>query len=165
MVRAARSVLDTEHSAFIQGAVSISLASRGADNLPNITRGIGCRVAFDRKSITVFVVANQSAGLLADIRANGAIAVIFSHPGSHRSVQFKGTDAIAALATGSDARVLADYCEAFVSCVEKLGFSRPAIQRLLASSLDKVLALTFTPDAAFSQTPGPAAGAPLQVHP
>lgn len=165
MVRAAKSVLDTEHAAFIQGAVSISLASRGPDNLPNITRGIGCRVARDRKSITVFVAADQSAGLLADIRANGAIAVIFSDPDSHRSVQFKGTDAAAALPTRSDARVLADYCDAFVSCVQKLGFSRPAIQQLLASPLDEVLALTFTPDAAFSQTPGPAAGAPLQVHP
>ncbi len=165
MPPAPRPVLDPEHAAFLQGAPSITLASRGPDNLPNITRGIGCRVSRDRRRISIFLVENQAADLLADIRANGVIAAVFAEATSARSFQFKGSDAAVGRLKPGDARLLAAYRKAFVDEVEKLGFYRPAIEALVASTPEQVVAVTFTPNAAFSQTPGPAAGARLQVRP
>ena len=163
MPTAPRPALDPEHAAFLQGPASITLASRGPDNLPNISRGIGCRVARDRKRISIFLVEAQAAALLADIRANGMIAAVFSAPLSARSFQFKGADAVIERLKPGDARLLAVYRKDFVDEVEKLGFYRPAIEALVASTPEEVVAVTFTPSAAFSQTPGPAAGGPLQV--
>jgi hypothetical protein len=45
-----------------------------------------------------------------------------------------------------------------VDHLEKLGFARKAIETMLAFEPNDLCAATFTPSAAFSQTPGPNAG-------
>ena len=42
-------VLDEDHAAFIQGGVSVVVASRNADLVPDVVRGCGCRVSRDRR--------------------------------------------------------------------------------------------------------------------
>jgi hypothetical protein len=85
--------LDAELVAFIQGGVSIHAASRSASHEPDLARALGCRVSADRRRVSVFLLASHCGALLADDRANGAVAVVFSLPGSHRTVQLKGKDA------------------------------------------------------------------------
>jgi hypothetical protein len=78
--------------ALMHGRVSILVASRDADHRPHVMRAIGCRVRNDRRRVTVMLCSRTSAPVLADLRANGAIAVVFSEPSTHRSVQLKGDE-------------------------------------------------------------------------
>lgn len=156
-------LIDPEHAAFMSGAVSIGVGSCDADLLPDLTRAFGCRVSIDRRRVTVFVSAEQSRDVLADLRANGAVAVVFTQPATHRTVQFKGTDAaVEPLADGDLARI-ERYREAFVAHLVALGYSALAIRTMVDCPPHELTAIAFTPSAAFSQTPGPQAGTPL--HP
>ncbi|HXH04504.1 MAG TPA: hypothetical protein VNN09_14465 [Candidatus Competibacteraceae bacterium] len=48
--------------------------------------------AFIQGSVSISA-ASRSAAVLAELRADGAIAVVFSRASTHRTVQLKGTDA------------------------------------------------------------------------
>lgn len=154
-------LIDAEHAVFMTSGVSISVGSRDAARLPNLTRAFGCRIPPDRSRVTVFVSAPQSAPVVADISANGHIAVVFTQPSTHRTVQFKGSDAcVEALADGDTARV-ARYRDDFVAHLVALGYPGETIAQMVACPDDELIALSFTPTAAFTQTPGPRAGQPL----
>jgi hypothetical protein len=156
-----RPLIDPEHAAFVQGCVSISLGSRSGDNIPNVTRGLGCRVSGDRRRVTIFLSAEQSRGLLSDIRENGAVAAVFSLPSTHRTVQFKGTDATVGALSEGDLELVASYRDAFVSHLVSLRYNEATMRTLVTCPDEELVSLTFSPCSAFSQTPGPAAGAPL----
>lgn len=155
-------LIDAEHAAFLTTAgVSISIGSRNADHLPNLTRAIGCRIADDRARVSVFVIAEQSRELLDDIRANRHVAVVFTEPHSHRTIQLKGSDALIESLAAGDRQILARYRDAFTAELGALGYSSLFVQTMIDSSAGEVVALSFTPNAAFLQTPGPRAGMPL----
>ena len=158
-------VLDADNVRFVQGGVSIILASRDAANRPNLVRALGCRVDRDGRRVTVFVAASQAAALLDDLRGNGRIAAVFTQPTTHRSLQLKGSDAVVARLRRDDRPRLAAYGDAMVVELEQMGVSEAHTRSMLACEPDDVLAVSFTPAAAFVQTPGPDAGAPLGTVP
>ncbi|HTO47405.1 MAG TPA: hypothetical protein VML91_07180 [Burkholderiales bacterium] len=151
-------LLDAEHAAFIQGAVSIVAGSRDAANVPRLARALGCRVSDDRRRVTVFLAAFQAAALLAAIRAEGAIAVAFNLPSTHRAFQLKGTDATVVPLDASDVEWAKRYADAFVADIGLLGYSGALGRALLWFEPAELTGVTFTPSAAFEQTPGPRAG-------
>lgn len=158
----AETILDAELAAFLEGGVSIHAASRDAQCVPHLSRAIGCRVDPGRRRVTLFLVASQSGAVLADCRANGAVAAVFSLPTTHRTVQLKGSDAALAEVGEADLVRIARYREAWIDQLAALGFDR-AIPRTIASgSRGDIVALTFTVSAAFVQTPGPSAGTRLR---
>jgi hypothetical protein len=108
------------------------------------------------------VAATQATQLLADIRDNGAIAIVFSEPSTHRSVQIKGRDAAVAGATETDWRVIDAYRDAFVRELAPMGYDELLIHTLLSCAPADAVALRFTPSEAYLQTPGPGAGTPLE---
>ena len=152
---------------FLEGAMSINVAARGAGNLPSITRALGCRFSGDRRRLTVFLSRSQSAAVLADVQEHGVIAVVFAQPATHQSWQFKGRDArVGPLARGDAGRIRA-YVEAFVGDVAMLGYPPDRIRLLFASprevpAPEDWAAVTFTPTEVFTQTPGQSAGQPLR---
>lgn len=77
--------LDAVHAAFIQGPVSVIVASRNAELVPDVVRGCGCRVARDRRQVTVLIEPGRASSLLDDIATNGLVAVVFSQPSTHRT--------------------------------------------------------------------------------
>lgn len=154
--------LDADTAAFITtSGVSISVGSANAGLLPSLTRGIGCRLAPDRSRISVFVVAEQSRGLLDDVRESGRIAVVFSQPSSHRTLQLKGRDARVEALVAGDRALIARYGQAFTAELGAIGFGPLFTHALIDSGGGEVVAIGFTPCAAFDQTPGPRAGEPL----
>ncbi|HXG29003.1 MAG TPA: pyridoxamine 5'-phosphate oxidase family protein [Nevskiales bacterium] len=153
--------LDAELAGFVTGGVTVIAASRDAGNCPNLVRARGCRVSPDGRRVTVFLDGPQSTSLLADWRANGRVAVVFTRPSTHRSVQLKGRDAaIEPLAEGDHA-IVARYRDLLAEELATIGYGHGFTAALLAADHDALVALSFTPEAAFSQTPGPGAGAPL----
>ena len=155
-------VFDAGTAAFITtSGVSISVGSANAALRPSITRGIGCRLAADRAGITVFVVAEQSREVLDDVGDTRRVAVVFSQPSSHRTLQLKGRDArVEPLAPG-DRELIERYGRAFSAELGAVGFGPLFTHALIDSGGGEVVAISFTPCAAFDQTPGPRAGEPL----
>ncbi|WP_068807604.1 hypothetical protein [Thauera phenolivorans] len=154
-------VLDAAQAAFVCGGVSISAASCRRGGLPNLARATGCRVGADRRTLNVLFASAAAAALLEDVRCSGRIAVTFSEPPTHRTVQFKGSDARILPPEPDDGALAAAYVDAFASALTQLGYSGEVIRAVLASEADELVAVSFTPSAGFSQTPGPNAGTAL----
>jgi hypothetical protein len=152
------SLLDDDHAGFIQGSVSIVAASRDARNVPSIGRISGCRVAPDRRRVTVYLAAGQAPRLLSDIRDCRRLAVVFSRPSTHRSFQLKADDAVARPLAADEHAVVARYVAAFGIEISALGHLDAHARALLSAPDDDMVAIDFTPSAAFEQTPGPNAG-------
>lgn len=158
----APSPIDPELATFIQsGGVSMHAASRDAGNVANLARPLGCRVSPDRTRVTVFLLASHAGAMLADYRANGAIAFVVTLPSTHRTVQLKGEDATLEPVQDDDHARIARQREGFVRELTALGYEGSLAAILLAGARADVVAVGFTVCAAFIQTPGPAAGTPL----
>ena len=149
--------LDAELAAFIQGGVSVVVASRNAELVADVVRGCGCRVSRDRRSVTVLVEPNSAGTLLDDVAGNGAIAVVFSQPSTHRTIQLKGTDARLVAVTAADRAVAERHLGAWVDDLCRIGYT-PAFADAVRGHPQRLVAIRFTPTAAFQQTPGPGAG-------
>lgn len=105
-------LLSTEHVALVDRGVSTIVASRDAQMRPSIMRAVGARISADGQRITVFLRQSQSQQLLADIAATGHIAVTFSDPPSHRTVQVKATAAVQRALLPADEPALQRYLTA-----------------------------------------------------
>ncbi len=154
-------ILDAASAAFVQGGVSIVAASRNAGLVPSIGRATGCRVAPNRTRVTLLVAASQAPELVADLRACGRIAVVFSRPSTHRTLQLKADDAVVRPPTAAEAGLVGPYVAAFHADIALIGHTEAEARTLLAGVDGDLVAVDFTPCAAFEQTPGPNAGAPL----
>lgn len=154
-------LLDEERAAFIIHRVAMNVASCSAARVPSLVRAHGCRVSADRRQVTVFVPVLRAAGVLADLRAGGAIAAVFTLPRTHETLQLKGLKAeIIPLDADDHARIKA-YADSFFDEIRGVGFKEP-FARWIVSGLDEEhVGLLFEPTAAFVQTPGPNAGQPL----
>ncbi len=154
-------LIDPDAALFISGAVSISIGTRSADMLPNLTRAVGCRLSPDRSRLHLLISREQSAAVLTDIADNREIAVVFSQPSTHRTVQYKGRDARIETTVDGDHDRVRRYRDAFVGELVPLGYSEHAARAVVDCRLDDVVVIAFSPEKAFNQTPGPQAGLPL----
>jgi hypothetical protein len=154
--------LDTAHASFIQGPVSVVVASRNADGVTDVVRGCGCRVSRDRRQVTVLVEPGRASSLLDDVAANGMIAVVFSQPSTHQTIQLKGTDARVVRVTAADRAAARQHLRVWSEDLERIGFD-VRFAGALHGGTGELVAIRFTPAAAFQQTPGPAAGQPLKA--
>jgi hypothetical protein len=154
--------LDAGHAVFIQGPVSVIVASRNAERVADVVRGCGCRVSRDRRAVTVLVEPGPASTLLEDVAANGMIAVVFSQPSTHRTIQLKGTDARVVPVTATDRAAARRHLREWSEDLCRLGYGA-AFAAALHGGTGALAAIRFTPTAAFQQTPGPGAGQPLRT--
>lgn len=160
------SLLDDAAAAFLlRPGIAITAASRDERNVPRIARCLGCRVSADRRKVTVVFAASQYKAFSDALAASKAIAVVFSLPSTHRALQLKGHDATVDSLASGDVELFSRHVDAFVEELASLGYAREVIRASHACAAAEVRAVTFTPTAAFEQTPGPDAGAPLQRSP
>jgi hypothetical protein len=156
-------LLDEATAAFVQGAVSVIVAARNAGNEPDLVRAMGARVDSTRSRVTLFLVASQATAVLADVRGNGALAAVFSQPSTHRTVQLKGIDARVDAVGPEERAGFAEYREGMVRELAVVGQPPEYTRALLTFAPADLVAVTFTPTSAYTQTPGPNAGAPLSA--
>ncbi|TFV94916.1 pyridoxamine 5'-phosphate oxidase family protein [Oxalobacteraceae bacterium OM1] len=155
-------ILDAEHAAFLQMGVSMSFATCDAQHIPVAVRAVGCRVAADRRRVALFVSSRQAGRALDCLRERGVIAVVFSHPPTHRTVQLKGKDAAVEGLQPGDLELMAGQQAAFIELLAPMGYAPEVVSRLFMLPPADLVAVAFTPIAAYSQTPGPRAGEPLR---
>ena len=154
-------LLDAVHAAFIQGPVSVIVASRNAEQVPDVVRGCGCRVSRDRRQVTVLIEPARASSLLDDVAGNGLIAVVFSRPSTHRTIQLKGDDARVVPVTAADRAAVRRHQQQWCADLASIGYG-PAVAVAVHGGAGPLAAIRCTPTAAFQQTPGPGAGQPLR---
>ena len=154
-------LLPADFVAMMARGVSVIVGSRAAALRPSIMRAVGSRVEADGQDVTVYLARRQSRQLVQDLAATGQIAVVFSEPSTHRSVQLKASRVEMRNADEADAPVLAAYLRSMEHEIQQVGFGPPVTRAMLAHRLEDVVAVRFTPEQAFEQTPGPRAGAAL----
>lgn len=158
-------LLNPEHLAMMARGVSVIVSSSGTDLTPSVVRAVGSRVDPQGACITVYLSRSQSAQLLQDVASTGRIAVVFSEPHSHRTVQVKSTAVRFREVQPEDAPVLQRYLMAMQGELGRVGFGPVFAEAMLAHDVDDLTALEFVPTQAFDQTPGPRAGLPLGGRP
>lgn len=154
------SPLGPEQAALIARRVSIIVGSCGHGHQPHVMRAVGCRVSSDRRRITLLMPRQGGDPVLEDLRDNGLVAVVFSEPSTHQTVQVKGIDAEVAPCGPGDAALADEYLRRFSDEIGQLGFPSSVAQTMLSHG-DDLVAVHFSVAAAFEQTPGPAAGEAL----
>lgn len=155
-------LIDEELAAFLQSGISVHAAAAGAGNTAQVARAAGCRVAPDRRAVTVYVVESQARELLRELRANGRVAVAFTRPRSHRTVQLKGSDARVVPVGPGEAAEVDRQVAVFDAELRAIGFPERFGWTLAGGSALGLAAFAFTPTSAFLQTPGPSAGTALK---
>lgn len=153
--------LDPALAAFIVSRISMQIAACDGRGPATLVRGLGCRVSDDLRTVTVLMPRSQALPVLAAIAANGRVAVVFSEPESHRTVQLKGVDARIEAATADDEASLVPYAAAMAARLAPSRVPEAYSRTLLSASPGDLVAVCFTPSQAFGQTPGPRAGMPL----
>jgi hypothetical protein len=148
---------------FITSGLSITVASRDERFVPSIAKAVACRVSPDLRQICVLVFAEAAEAVCRDIAATGLLAVCFSRPSTTRTVQIKGADATIALATPADVAIARRSLDLLVDDLVPHGFKPDMLEAFFWGTPTDLMAVRFTPDAAFAQTPGPAAGTVLQA--
>lgn len=164
VVPASQPILDASVAAFIQSGLSITVASCGERLVPSIAKAVGCQVAPDRRAVTVLLFADHAETVCRDIARNGRIAVCFSRPSTHQTVQLKGSDAVPVPTTPQDIATARQNLDRFAHDLDPLGWKNDFVDALLWRDPADLVALRFSPEAAFAQTPGPAAGTALATR-
>ena len=148
-------MITEELAEFIQSGVSIQLGTRDARLVPDCVRLLGARVEPGRDEVTVFVPAATGAKSLANLKDNGRIAVCFSRPADHRSIQLKGRAMSLEDAPPADRQVVDRYRAALTDVLSVLGVPPRTLLRI---SHWPCTAARFRVESVFVQTPGPGAG-------
>ncbi|MDP1741361.1 MAG: hypothetical protein Q8M51_01070 [Polaromonas sp.] len=154
-------LLSADLIALIDKGVSVIVSACSLAMRPSIMRAVGSSITPDGSSVTVYLSRRQSRTLLQDIASTSRLAVVFSEPTSHRTLQLKARNARIRNAVPEDATVLARYLTSMEREIAQVGFDAVLVQAMLSHHLDDVVAISFEPAEAFDQTPGPRAGAPL----
>lgn len=140
---------------YLEGGVSLLVGTRDAQNRPDVTRAMGASVSADRRSIVVYVPERWSAGSLANVAANGEVAVGFSRPIDNLSLQLKGGGARIVPPNEQGRAVVLRYHASYIEQLTMIGMPRSTLKRL---SFWPAVGIEFTVRDVFLQTPGPEAG-------
>jgi len=153
-------VLTVDLAQFCQSGVSIVLASCGRDGEPVVGRGLASQI--DEPG-TVRIVLRQSSnsGLFRAIRDGGGLAVTFTKPTTHRSIQLKAGAARPCPPAAQDGPAAMAQTAAFSADLVACGYPEDFSRAYCAFAPDDLAAVAFVPDQAFVQTPGPGAGSAL----
>jgi len=144
--------------AFLAQGVSLLVGTCDASLTPHSLRATGVRVHADRCHATVYLPAVTSRNTVTDVTANPRVALLVSQPLDHRSFQMKGRVTRVGPAPSDDQAFIEEYLAGFARVLEVVGMPYEVVTNL---SHWPSVALEFSLDELYLQTPGPGAGARL----
>jgi len=157
--------ISPDDAEFIQLGISITVASRDVRHVPSLSRALGCRITADGRQLELVMIRPQGETLFRDLEKTGAIAVVFSQPTTHRTLQIKGSDAVIRPGDADDMALARRCGQEFAEEIGKIGFPGHFTQRMFQCDQNDLCVVRFTPADLFQQTPGPNAGARLEIRP
>jgi predicted pyridoxine 5'-phosphate oxidase superfamily flavin-nucleotide-binding protein len=150
--------IDESLKEFIASGVATLVGTGDTNGRPHVVYGWAPRVADADGRVEVFLDAARADRTIANLRANGRIAVTVAHPVSYRSVQLKGDFREVDEPSEADKVYVQQRRDDFLTTCALIGDPPEAIRNLW---LEEVVRVAFTVRQAFDQTPGPNAGKPL----
>jgi len=151
-------ILADELIRFMESGISLCAASRDKRLLPSLARVLACRVERQQGRVRLLLASSQSEQLLRDCLATDRIALVLSDPPTHRTWQLKGDGVQIHEVTQGDQQCIERHGAEFALTIGPLGFSPAFASALFAHPAGEVVAIGFTPQQLFDQTPGPRAG-------
>jgi hypothetical protein len=146
---------------FIQSGVSVIVGVVGADGRAQAGRALATRIV-PGGTIRLMYPEEGNAAITHSAQSRGGpIAVTFSAPISHRTIQLKAASSRLERLEPEDRISVDAQVDAFAGVLRALGFPSPFIQSFCANRSRSISVISFVPDAAFEQTPGPGAGREL----
>ena len=150
--------IDDDLKRFLESGLVVLVATRNDALHPFVTRGWGVLVHDDdRLRFSLCVPRQASARTLADLAANGRVAVSFGDQATFRAAQIKGRSVAvedASAIAGALERATEQFA-LFADNAAKLGVPPHLAQVLFTTDL---VSITIVADEIFDQTPGPGAG-------
>lgn len=145
---------------FIQSGVSVIVGVVGADGRAKAGRALATRVQTDG-SIRIMYPTEGNAAITASAQSGSPIAATFSAPLSHRTIQLKAASSRAEQLDPEDRFSVGRQMDAFAAILRILGFPPYFVQSFCDNRSQSISVLSFLPQAAYEQTPGPGAGREL----
>ncbi len=147
--------IDNDMFEFLAGPNAMLLGTRDANNIPAITRPIGCRVSPDREQVIAFLA---DARAVAHIRDTGVLALVVVRPTTYEGYQLKAVEARIRPLTEAERQEVAGSRARLVDEMMRVGLTRETAEQLVPQMSSDVTAAIFSPAAIFRQTPGHGAG-------
>lgn len=144
---------------FFEGGVSLLVGTCDEESKPEGTRAVGVCVAPDRAHLTVFLNQPNSERTVANLAVNPRIAVCFTRPIDHRTIQVKGRALRVRQTLDSEKPRLERYISAFCEALYLVGVTRAVGGRL---AFWPSQAVEIEIESLFVATPGPGAGERLK---
>lgn len=151
--------------AFLASGVAHQVGGCTDDGRPLICRALAAEALADGR-LRVLLSGLQGFELLEAVAGNGRVALCLVAPGTYQALHLKGRDAQVTDADGPAERALvAARLAGFAEQLVPFGFPPGYAVALYTVPEGSLRAITFTPDGAWSQTPGPGAGHALALQP
>ena len=151
-------MIDPDLRAFLEGGLGIHIGTRTARLEPNGARAVAVKAEDDGLHLTIYVAETASRRVLPDLKANGAIAVVFARPIDDRACQIKGIYVEVRPAADAERPFVDRQWEMFLGNLEKIGIPRIGSSAWITWP---AVAIRMRAPAVFEQSPGPDAGALL----
>ncbi|MFO1202543.1 MAG: hypothetical protein U1E58_07875 [Tabrizicola sp.] len=154
-VRLSRDVID-----FLESGLSVILGVVGPDGRARAGRALAVRVLADGR-LRLIYPEEGNAAIIAAAAAAGPLAVTFSAPVSHRTIQIKGSSCQPEEMDEQDRLATDRQASTFAATLEAIGYPPYFVNAFCRYSSAKLCVLSVLPQIAFEQTPGPGAGGSL----
>ena len=148
-------LLSDEVLDLMNSGVDVYVATRDAALNPESMLAMGLKVHDDRRTVTVHLPEKLAAATVANLNANGLIAVTASRASDLRTVQVKGRATRIRPSDECDRESQLVFRAALVEQLAFVGVPRSATRRLLWWPS---IAVEVCVAEVFAQTPGPRAG-------
>lgn len=145
--------------ALVERLVAVHVGTRDAGLVPDEVMAAAALFDAEQRRLTVYLPVATSATSLANLRENGAIAVVLSQPLTHRTVQLKGRVEEIRPAREEERESVERHAAGFDAEVEAIGLPPAVVKRRTRWPCH---AVTFVVAEAYEQTPGPRAGEPIE---
>jgi hypothetical protein len=144
---------------FLEERANIAFAgARDGKLIPRGHRVTGWRTDPSGRTITVFIPASWTAGLLEALRNNGQMAVTLEEVGTHETYQIKGRYLRDRAVRPDEIDIASESRERFVKSLLAMFPGEPVGATLRGSLPSPSVAVEIEVREVFLQTPGPEAG-------
>jgi hypothetical protein len=150
--------LDETVRRFLDRSLSVNVATSDRDGRPLVARAVAARVSPGGERLTVLIDGRANADLVAAVAGSGRLAVVFTDPSTHRSIQIKDDSATVAAPTAEEAVLPGPYIDGFAAELAGMGFTEAFVRAVMDFDPADLVALHLDPAEVFDQTPGPKAG-------
>lgn len=140
---------------FLSKTIVIHIGTHDDKLFPWETMAFGQKVGDDRKSVTVYFSNDVAEKTISNLKSNGKIAVTFAEPASHECYQFKGKYQSHRQSSEDETIIQDQFMQNLNMLFENFG-KGPAF--FSPVKYKPSIALTFTVEQIYVQTPGPDAG-------